>query len=104
MESMMETAAKLCAMRGEVAKQMFCSCGTILDCRRAVQVEVNVGPEPVWRRVFCGKCADTNWKDLDEAREDIELRLVGLGLRGPVSLETLDGRDADWSTANVMWG
>ena len=101
---MMETAARLCAMRGEVAKQMFCSCGTILDCRRAVQVDVNVGSKLVWRRVFCGTCADTNFRDLDEAREDIARRLEPLGLGGPVSLETLDGRDADWSTANVMWG
>jgi hypothetical protein len=104
MMDMMETAAKLCAMRGEVTKQWFCSCGTILDCRRAVQVEVNVGPKLVWSRVFCGKCADTNFRDLDEAREDIASRLEGLGLEGPVSIETLDGRQHDWSTANVMWG
>ena len=39
----------LCAHRGLVARQIFCRCGSILDCRKSV----SIGPTAI-----CSRCAD----------------------------------------------
>ena len=102
-----QTGMRLVAMRHVTGRQMFCGCGAVLDCRRAVEVEVRADDKLLFDRVFCGACADTNFRDREEALADITERLRGLDILGTVTLELIDGRtfsDDDWRNADMMGG
>ena len=75
----------LCAHRGLVAQQMFCRCGSVLDCRKSVSIDA---------AVLCSKCADA-----------IAARV---GRPWPARTTRItDGRafDADtWRLADAMFG
>tara|TARA_R100001129_G_scaffold178362_2_gene154080 strand:- start:1315 stop:1593 length:279 start_codon:yes stop_codon:yes gene_type:complete len=71
--------------RGGVGRQIFCAvgkCGSVLDCRRAVEVAIYEGDQPVQVQYYCARCFDG--ADLDGLKN----MLTDNGLR----LETIDGR------------
>jgi hypothetical protein len=72
--------------RGGVGRQIFCAvgqCGSVLDCKRAVEVAIYAGDKPVQVQYYCARCFDR--ADLDGLTATV---LVPNGLR----LETIDGR------------
>lgn len=75
----------LCAHRGLVAQQMFCRCGSILDCRKSVSIDA---------AVLCGKCADAIAARVGRPWPALTARIT-------------DGRafdDATWRLADAMFG
>jgi len=71
--------------RAGVGRQIFCAvgtCGSVLDCKRAVEVAIYEGDQPMQVQYYCARCFDR--ADLDGVRGT----LTANGLR----LETIDGR------------
>ena len=75
----------LCAHRGLVARQIFCRCGAILDCRRSVSIDSTA---------LCSKCANEVATKVGRPWPALTARIT-------------DGRqfDADtWRLADAMFG
>ena len=85
MEDLIKNEIQKQWFKGAVGKQIFCAvgrCGAVLDCKKAVEVCIYKGEDPVQTKYYCAKCFDT--ADLDGLVKVLEPK----GL----SHKTIDGR------------
>jgi hypothetical protein len=73
------------SLRYAVGRAIFCpGCGTILDCRRAVELDFYRGNDLAGVKVVCASCYDAKMGD-----GKLEGQLEGTGL----TVKALDGRE-----------
>ena len=73
--------------KGSVGQQIFCAvgqCGSVLDCRRAVEVTINKNDKPVQVQFYCAKCF---------YKADIKRLTDNVLTPNGLTLEVVDGRE-----------